>query len=136
MRSDLIAMTPVELRRLEAMHDLEYGRATQATVALRLGLCLRQVKRLYRNYRLVGERGLVSKQRGRAGNRQRDPALVARAIEIVREKYADFGPSFGSEKLRENHDISLDRETLRQAMITAKIWKPKCRRSAYHPVRE
>ncbi len=136
MRSDLIAMTPAELRRLEAMYDLEHGRATQATVALRLGLCLRQVKRLYRSYRLTGERGLVSKQRGRVGNRQRDPALVARAIEIVREKYSDFGPSFSSEKLRENHDIALDRETLRKAMIASKIWKPKRRRSAYHPVRE
>jgi hypothetical protein len=95
MRSDLITMTPTELRRLEAMHDLEHGRATQAAVA-----------------------------------------LVARAIDIIREKYPDFGPSLGSEKLREIHAIVIDRETLRQAMIAAKIWKPKRRRCAYHPARE
>ena len=136
MRSDLIAMTPKEVRRLEAMHDLAREAVTQGQVAVRLGLSVRQVKRLAQRFRLGGEGALVSRARGRPGNRQRDRALIGRAIDLVRAQYADFGPTFASEKLRERHGLELDRETLRKAMIAAKLWRPKPRRAPYHPPRE
>jgi hypothetical protein len=136
MRSDLIAMSPQELRRLEAMHQLEARVATQGEVALRLQLSTRQVKRLWRTYRSNGERGLVSAKRGRPGNRRRDPADIERAIALVREHYADFGPTFASEKLAEQHQLAVDRETLRKAMIAAGLWRAKPRKAAYHPPRE
>jgi hypothetical protein len=31
----------------------------------------------------------------------------------VRERYADFGPTFAAEKLAERHDLKVPRETLR-----------------------
>jgi len=43
----------------------------------------------------------------------------------------------GGEKLAENHDIHVSSETLRQWMITAGIWKPKCKKKQRnHPTRE
>ncbi|MGH7714814.1 MAG: helix-turn-helix domain-containing protein [Vulcanimicrobiaceae bacterium] len=46
MRSDLISMSPRELIRLEAMHELKAGATTQERVARRLGISVRQVKRV------------------------------------------------------------------------------------------
>jgi hypothetical protein len=43
-------------------------------------------------------------------------------IGLVRERYADFGPTLAPEKLQEYHDIRVATETLRQWMIAAGIW--------------
>ena len=44
------------------------------------------------------------------------------AIALVRERYADFGPTFAAEKLAELHDLKVSRETLRSWMRQAGIW--------------
>ena len=43
-------------------------------------------------------------------------------LAIVRERYADFGPTLAAEKLSELHGLDLGVETLRQWMIGAGIW--------------
>jgi hypothetical protein len=58
------------------------------------------------------------------------------AIGIIRERYADFGPTLAAEKLAELHGICLARETVRQWMITAGLWKDRrARLKAVHPPR-
>jgi hypothetical protein len=47
------------------------------------------------------------------------------ATGIIRERYPDFGPTLAAEKLAELHDIHLARETVRQWMITAGLWKDR-----------
>ncbi len=136
MRSDLIEMSPKELTRLEGMHALRSGTATQVQIARRLRLSVRQVKRLWRAFGRDREAGLVSKRRGRPGNRRHPAAFLEQAIGLVREHYADFGPTFAGEKLAQRHGVDVNRETLRKAMIAAGLWKPKPRRRAYHPPRE
>jgi hypothetical protein len=44
------------------------------------------------------------------------------ALSIVRERYADFGPTFAAEKLAEHHGCSVSRETLRGWMIADGLW--------------
>lgn len=41
---------------------------------------------------------------------------------LVRERYADFGPTLARDKLIEPHWISVAKETLRQWMAEAGIW--------------
>lgn len=43
-------------------------------------------------------------------------------MSLVRARYGDFGPTLVVEKLAEEHDIRLSRETLRQWMIDDGIW--------------
>jgi hypothetical protein len=43
-------------------------------------------------------------------------------LAIVRERYADFGPTLAAEKLSELHGLDLGVETLRQWMIGAGLW--------------
>jgi hypothetical protein len=43
---------------------------------------------------------------------------------LIRRHYRDFGPTLASEYLRERHDLVLSKETVRQMMISAKLWRP------------
>jgi hypothetical protein len=58
-------------------------------------------------------------------------------LTLVRRHYADFGPTFANEKLRERHDLVLSTESLRRAMMHAGLWKPrKHRQPKLHPPRQ
>jgi len=130
-------MSPVELRRLEACHALAERTLTQQQAALRLGISERQVRRLWKRFRTQGEQAVLSRRRGRASNRRLAAALVQSALDLVAQRYADFGPTFANEKLREEHGLVLSTESLRQAMIHAKIWHPQRHRARkVHPPRE
>ena len=42
------------------------------------------------------------------------PGLAERALRIIRERYADFGPTLACEKLAEVHGLYLAKETVRK----------------------
>ena len=109
-----LTMSAKELDRLEIIRRVTERRLTQRTAAERLGLGLRQVERLCRAFRADGAAGLVSRKRGRASNRKLAQVLRERALELVRERYADFGPTLAREKLTEQHGLDFSRETLRR----------------------
>jgi hypothetical protein len=46
-------------------------------------------------------------------------------MSIVREHYADFGPTLAAEKLAERHGCTVSHETLRQWMISDGLWKDR-----------
>jgi transposase len=79
----------------------------QKAVAERLGMTVRQVRRLVERYELEGPRGLISKLRDRPGNRRLKPERAEEAFAIIRAQYADFRPTLAAEKLRERHGIDL-----------------------------
>jgi hypothetical protein len=131
-----LTMSGRELDRAEWMLRIRERRATQAEVAGHLGLSVRQVERLYRAYKTHGAAALVSKRRGRPSGRQLPSTLRAQAVGLVRERYADFGPTLAHEKLVEVHGLKLSVETLRQWMIGDGIWLPRSlRASRPHPPR-
>jgi|GEM_PF-3203469 len=65
MTPGCLSMSKRELDRTEWMREIRARRATQAQVAERLGVSVRQVERLYRAYKADGVAGLISKKRGR-----------------------------------------------------------------------
>ncbi|MCC6641924.1 MAG: helix-turn-helix domain-containing protein [Deltaproteobacteria bacterium] len=112
-------MSAKELDRLEVLGRVIERRLTQRQATEQLGLSLRQVERLCGALRRDGAAGLVSGKRGRPSNRKLPAVLRQQALELVRARYADFGPTFACEKLAERHDIEVSRETLRHWMIGA-----------------
>lgn len=56
-------------------------------------------------------------------------SLTDQALNIIRERYADFGPTLAREKLAENHGIVLGKETLRRLMIKTGLWVPRKQRA-------
>ncbi|VWB34966.1 integrase [Burkholderia lata] len=103
--------------------------------AERLGLTVRQIERLVIRYRESGAAGLTSRKRGRPGNRRLDEELARRALTIIRDRYADFGPTLACEKLSECHGIQLAKETVRRLMTDAGLWVPRRQRppKVYQP---
>jgi hypothetical protein len=128
-------MSDKELSRVEILRDLTAGRLTVSAAGELVGLERRQVLRLSKAYQEHGATALISKKRGRASNRQTAPSLKAKALEVIREKYADFGPTLAAEKLRELHGIYVGRETLRLWMLEAGLWadRQKRRGRVYQP---
>ncbi len=132
-----VTMSRKEFDRVEVFAQLKAGTVSKSEVTVQLGVSLRQVKRLWKVYRTDGPAGLAHGLRGRVSNRRLDGDLVARAVELVRTNYADFGPTFAAEKLTELHGLKLGVETLRGALMTAGIWTPHQRhRPVAHSWRE
>jgi hypothetical protein len=126
-------MSDGELTRLEVLRDLDQRRLTTEAAAQLLGLERRQVFRLLKAYRTEGAVGLISKRRGRSGNRRKPATLRKAVLAMIREWYWDFGPTLAAEKLR---GITLGRETLRLWMIEAGLWRDrKQRRKQVHQPR-
>lgn len=134
---ELLTMSRKEITRLEAMQRIKEKRLTQKEAAGMLGISLRQVKRLYRGYRERGAKGLVSRRRGKASNNRLDAGVLQRALDLIKEKYADFGPTLAHEKLSEGEQLKLCRESVRKLMIAEGMWKPKrAKQGATHQMRE
>lgn len=93
-----------------------------------LGLGVRQVQRLCAAYRDRGAARLVSGKRGRQTNRRLSEELRRHAMELVRARYADFGPTLAAEKMAELHELTVSRETLRKWMVSAGLWVPRKQR--------
>jgi transposase len=124
----LISMSHSELTRLEILQRIEDRRLSQAQAATMLGLTDRQMRRLVQRYREHGPEGLASKKRGMRGNHRRPEAFRDHILAIVRERYADFGPTLAREKLLERHGLIVPCETLRGWMKEAGIWLPRAAR--------
>lgn len=120
--SCLITMSQKELHRLELIQRIRGRSLSVVQAAELLGLSRSQVHRLLQAYDLAGADGLVSKKRGRPSNRRHSEDFRNLVLDLVREHYADFGPTLAAEKLLERHRIAVSKETLRQWMMEAGIW--------------
>ena len=124
----VVSMSDKEFARLDVLLNLEAGRIRIADACTLLGLQRRQVFRLLRGFRERGALSLVSSRRGRPSNNRLPEAVRELAIAIVRERYADFGPTLACEKLSQRHGCRVSRETLRQWMIAEGLWLDRRRR--------
>jgi hypothetical protein len=84
-------MSDKELSRFEVLQRVIDRRMTQQQAGQVLGLTRRQIYRLLRSVKEYGGGGLVSKRRGRHGNRQLAPGLASEALAFIQQRYADFG---------------------------------------------
>ena len=136
MREERIELSQREQDRLKVLHQVEQGYLTQVEAGRRVQVSVRHLRRLLRRVRAEGDRGVVHRLRGRPSNRKIPAALQGRILAQVRRRYADFGPTLASEHLaRDGWQVS--RETLRQWMTAAGLWRSRRqRRPAVHVWRE
>src|SRR5690606_29721009 len=122
---EILQMSVRELSRVEVVSRVEEKRLSQREGALELGITSRQMRRLQQRYRECGAKGLVSRRRGRPSNNRLSEAFKAEVLSVVRERYADFGPTLAQEKLLEVHGLRISKESLRGMMIECGLWKPR-----------
>lgn len=121
--------------RLLIIQQVKGGSLTQVEAAERLGLSSRQVRRLLRRVQAEGPDGVKARHQG--GNRAFRAEFKQRVLEAISARYPDFGPTFASEKLREIEGLVVNKETLRQWMISEGLWKGRARKHArIHQCRE
>ena len=121
-------MTTKERDRLKVLHAVKKRHITQKQAAVELGLSVRWVRQLWVRWRAYGDSGLRHGLRGRPSNRKTPAAVKRRAVELYREKkqarlWHDYGPTLAAEELAEQHGIAISRETLRQWLMEAKLWR-------------
>jgi len=117
-----LRMSRKERDRLKVIEQLSNGLIGQQQAAAWLSLSARQVRRSLRRYQSQGDHGLVHRGRGKASNRRIDEETVARAQELLRSRYRDFGPTLAAEHLADDDGIVLSRETVRGWMIQLGLW--------------
>lgn len=122
-----------DVNRLRILQDVIDRRLTTRLAATRLEISDRHCRRLLERYREHGPLSLVNRRRGQPGNRQLMPGLAERALRIIRERYADFGPTLACEKLAEVHGLYLAKETVRKLdppqVAAARVHQPRPRRA-------
>ena len=134
---ELVQMSKKELSRVEVMERMKTKKMTQKKGAAALGISVRQVRRLWKNYQEKGAVGLVSKSRGKPSNNRLPTKTRQRAIDLLHSLYADFGPTFAHEKLVEKHGLALSSGSVRQIMIRENLWTPrKAKKIVAHQMRE
>ena len=122
-------MSKAERERAFVVRQCVEGRLSQGEASERLGIGVRQVKRLVRCWRREGDGGLVSRQRGRPSHRRLSEVLRSRIGMLLREIYTDFGPTLAAEKLAERDGIKVSAETVRRLQVAQGLWRPKRRRA-------
>jgi transposase len=131
----VVLMSKRELNRIDILARLESGRLTPGAAAALLRVSERQVYRLRRRFRDGGPAGIADRRRGRPSNNRLPALLRDHAVTLVREHYADFGPTLAAEKLADRHDLRVSRETLRSWMIQAGVWRPRAERKRFQQPR-
>jgi len=121
-------MSAKERDRLKVLHEVKQRHITQRQAAGELGLSVRWVRKLLVRLRRRGDGGLWHGLRGRTSNRKTPEAVKQRAVELYRRKkqaklWHDYGPTLAAEELAEQHGIQVSRETLRQWLMEAKLWR-------------
>ncbi|MEM5433588.1 ISNCY family transposase [Cupriavidus oxalaticus] len=134
-KSKVITVSMQELDRLKTVQAVMDGQLRPGVAAERLEITDRQFRRLLERYRQEGPSGLVSRKRGRPPNNRLSADREAAALGLIREHYADFGPTLAAEKLSERHGLTLSKETIRRLMMVAGLWVPRKQRppKVYQP---
>lgn len=126
--ADTLSMSGPERERAFVVRQIASGQFSQAIGAERLGIGVRQMKRLMRLWRANGDAGLVSRKRGQPSNRTLPPDFHISLELHLRGQYQGFGPTLAAEKLLEREGIKVSAETVRRAQIRLKLWRPKSRK--------
>jgi hypothetical protein len=109
-RLDLVTMSGRELQRIEVLSEVLARRRSEISAAAILGLSTRQTRRLLAAYRDGGGGALIHKARGRTSNNRLIGGIREYVIELVRSRYADFGPSLAAGVLFEKDGVKVSRD--------------------------
>ena len=120
-----------ERRRLEVLSKVKRGDIRLTKAAELLGVCYRQVLRIWERYEAEGSVGLKHGLRDRVSNRRIEAGRRERVLELYQAKYGDFGPTLAVEYLRKYDGEDLSEETLRRWLIAAGLWQAR-RQGARH----
>ncbi|MCE5309232.1 MAG: hypothetical protein LLG20_16445 [Acidobacteriales bacterium] len=112
--------------RLVVLKKAQKSVITQKQAEAELSLAERQVRRLLGRLKEVGDKAVIHGLRGRPSDRRLNEEEREQAVRILSQKvYRGFGPTLASEDLARKHHQQIGRETLRQIMVAAGLWRSR-----------
>ncbi len=122
-------MSQKERDRLKVLHEASKGQITQRQAAEQMEVSERQVRRLLKKLKGMGDRAVIHGLRGRASNRRTDSQVQERVMaELSRPECHGFGPTFAAEHVYQQCHLRIGKDTVRKWMTAAGLWKPRSRR--------
>ena len=119
-------MSQADRDRLVTLRKAKKKLITQREAAAELGCSVRHVKRLIHALKKHGDRAVIHGLRGRSSNRKIKESIERDAVKILSAPvYQGFGPTLAAEYLEQKHGIETSKETVRQWMMRAQLWRGK-----------
>lgn len=118
-------MSQKNIKRFDVLSRLLRKEINGTRAADLLALSIRQIRRLKGIVERGGAKDLLHGNTGKQSNRRIPDNEQKKIIVLLKKHYADFKPTFASEKLAERHAINRDPKTIRTIMITEGLWVPK-----------
>ena len=119
-------MTQGDRDRLVALKKAKKKLITQREAGEELKLSIRQVQRLLSALKQHGDKAMVHGLRGKTSNHKIEEKIEQEAVKILSAPvYEGFGPTLAAEYLSQKHGIEASKETVRQWMMRAQLWRGK-----------
>lgn len=119
-------MTQADRDRLVTLKKAKKKLITQREAAEELGVSERQVRRLLWALKKRGDKAVIHGLRGMPSKRRIDEEVEKDAVKVLSaEVYRGFGPTLAAEYLGKKHGIEASKETVRQWMMSGKLWQGK-----------
>src|SRR5579872_509788 len=119
-RKEELWMSVQDRDRLKVLHAVRRRHVTQVQAARELGVSNRWVRALLQRMKQEGDGWVV--------HRKLPLTLKRRAVEVFSEQkrakqWHDYGPTLAAEELARDYHLVVSKETLRQWLIGAGLWK-------------
>ncbi|GAB4187736.1 MAG: hypothetical protein Tsb0015_06800 [Simkaniaceae bacterium] len=124
----IFTMTEKSLGMYDMLLKVENEGLSQMKASELLGISDRHFRRLLKAYREQGAAALASKKAGRPSNHRTKPEIRAKAVELLKTRYMDCGPTLHITKFKTVEGIKLSKETIRKIMIEEGLWEPRKRK--------
>jgi transposase len=103
------------------MSLLKGRKITQEMASKQLKISVRQVRRVYKRYETYGALGLISRKRGQTSNNRLPMDWREKIVEVLKNDYIGFGPTFATEKLKEKQGIKIEPVPFRKRTVNIGI---------------
>ena len=123
MQEEKLQLSKRDRDRLKVLHEVRKGHITQRQASEQLKLTERWVRELCERIEEHGDKAVIHGLVGKPSKRKIEAAIEKRGVRIIRREYEDFGPTLVQEYLEKEHRIAVSRETIRQWMMRAGLWK-------------
>jgi transposase len=124
----MVTMSQKEFQRVKVIENAAGGRLSVREASRLLQLSERQVQRLKRRYQPDSVGWVQHGNRGRSMPWALSPPQKQLILNLARGKYRGFNDSHLAEKLRDEEDLAVSRETVRRILRAAKLTSPQKRR--------
>ncbi len=130
-------LNPDEKYKFKVLIQAINGKLTNNQASKLLHVSVRQVQRQKSAVKKNGIESVVHKLKGKLGNHSIEKSVRANVLSTIKQTYPDFKPSFAAEKLKDDHGLIINPETLRLWMIEEGVWKVHAQRKfQYHAWRQ